>query len=41
MLSLSLRLKSHVTQVARLVRDLWSKVNDLWDNEARKWQDIV
>jgi len=41
MLGLSLKLASHVTQVARLVRDLWNKVNDIWENETRKWEDIV
>ena len=41
MLSLSLKLKSHVTQVARFARDLWNKVNDIWQNESRKWEDIV
>jgi len=41
MLSLSLKLKSHITQVARLARDLWNIVIDTWDNETRKWQDIV
>jgi len=41
MLSLSLRLKSHVTQVARLARDLWKLINDTWQLEHRKWEDIV
>jgi len=41
MLSLSLKLKSHITQAARLARDLWNIVIDTWDNETRKWQDIV
>ncbi len=41
MLSLSLKLKSHITQVARLARDLWEKVIDIWENEERKWEDIV
>ena len=41
MLSLSLKLKSHITQTARLARDLWRLVIDTWDNEHRKWQDIV
>ena len=40
MLSLGLKLASHVVQTARLARDLWSKVNDIWDNETRKWEDI-
>jgi len=41
MLSLSLKLKSQVTQVARLVRDLWTSINDTWQLEVRKWEDIV
>ncbi len=41
MLNLSLRLKSHVTQVARLARDLWTSINDTWQLEVRKWEDIV
>ena len=41
MLSLSLKLKFHIIQVARLARDLWNKVIDVWENEARKWEDII
>ena len=41
MLNLQLKLTSLVTQTARLARDLWSLVIDTWDNEHRKWQDIV
>ena len=41
MLSLSLKLKSHVIQTARLVRDLWNSVIDTWQNEHRLWEDIV
>ena len=41
MLNLGLRLQSFVTQTARLARDLWSTVNDTWQLEARKWEDIV
>ena len=41
MLNLRLRLTSVVTQTARLARDLWRLVIDTWDNETRKWQDIV
>ena len=29
-----------VTQTARLARDLWQTINDTWQNEARKWEDI-
>ena len=30
-----------VHQAARLARDLRSKVNDTWQNEQRKWENIV
>ena len=40
MLNLGLRLTSIVTQTARLARDLWQTINDAWENEARKWEDI-
>ena len=40
MLSLGLRLSSVVTQTARLARDLWQTINDTWENEFRKWEDI-
>jgi hypothetical protein len=41
MLGLRLRLSSVVTQTARLARDLWQTINDIWENEQRKWEDIV
>jgi len=41
MLSLRLKLQSVVTQTARLARDLWSTVNDTWQLEERKWEDII
>ncbi len=41
MINLALRLSSMVVQTARLARDLWKLVIDTWDNEERKWQDIV
>ena len=41
MLRLGLKLASHVTQTARLVRDLWNSINDTWQLEQRKWEDIV
>ena len=40
MLNLGLRLTSIVKQTARLVRDFWNSINDTWDNELRKWEDI-
>ena len=41
MLNLGLKLSSFVTQTARLARDLWETISDTWENEARKWEDIV
>ena len=41
MLNISLKLKSHITQVARLARDLWNTINDTWQLEVRKWEDIT
>ena len=41
MLNLQLKLTSFVTQTARLARDIWQIVNDTWQNELRKWEDIV
>jgi hypothetical protein len=41
MLALRLTLHSIVTQTARLARDLWGKVIDIWENEHRKWEDII
>ena len=43
MLTLALSLHSVVTQVARLARDMWNStnLNDVWERELRKWEDIV
>ena len=43
MLSLTNTLHSIATQVARLARDMWNSVNlnDIWENEHRKWEDII
>ena len=43
MLALRLTLSSVVTQVARLARDMWNStnLNDVWENEHRKWEDII
>tara|TARA_R100000234_G_C4844230_1_gene112410 strand:+ start:317 stop:442 length:126 start_codon:yes stop_codon:yes gene_type:complete len=41
MITLSLSIHSAVTQVARLARDLWGKINDTWQNEQRNWDDII
>jgi len=40
-MSLGLTITSMATQVARLTRDLWTSINDIWTNEHRKWEDIV
>ena len=40
MLNLGLKLTSIVKQTARLARDLWQTINDTWENESRKWEDI-
>ena len=41
MLNLGLKLTSFVTQAARFARDLWNIVTDTWENETRKWEDVV
>ena len=41
MLNLQLKLTSFVTQAARFARDLWNIVTDIWENETRKWEDVV
>ena len=41
MLSIANTLRSVVTQTARLTRDLWTSINDIWNNEQRKWEDII
>jgi hypothetical protein len=41
MLALRLTLSSMATQVARLARDLWGKVIEIWENEHRVWEDII
>ena len=43
MLALRLTLHSIVTQTARLARDMWNStnLNDVWDRELRKWEDII
>ena len=38
---LRLTLKSTAMRTARLARDLWGKVNDIWENEHRVWEDII
>ena len=40
-LSMGLSIGAITTQVARLVRDLWNIINDTWQLEHRKWEDII
>ena len=42
-LALKIALASSANQVARFARDLWNSanLNDIWENELRKWEDIV
>ena len=41
MLRLGLAVMTIPNQTARLVRDLWRKINDTWTLEERKWQNII
>ena len=43
MLSLTNTIHAIVVQVARLARDMWdsTNLNDIWENEHRKWEDII
>ena len=43
MLALAANIHSIITQTARLARDMWNSanLNDIWENELRKWEDIV
>ena len=41
MLNLRLGLRSFITRSAAVARDLWSLVNDPWELELRKWEDII
>ena len=41
MLKLGLSVLTIPNQVARLARDLGTKINDTWDLEERKWENIV
>ena len=40
-LGVSLGLSTLIQQVSRIARDLWNLVNDPWELEHRKWEDIV
>ena len=42
-MALKLTLHSMATQVARLARDMWNStnLNDVWEREVRKWEDII
>jgi len=41
--ALKLTLSSMAMQTARLARDMWNStnLNDIWENEHRKWEDII
>jgi len=43
MIALRLNLRSMATQVSRLARDMWNSIslNDVWERELRKWEDII
>jgi len=43
MLALAASLHSIITQTARLARDMWNSIslNDVWERELRKWEDII
>jgi|TARA_R100000234_G_scaffold115034_1_gene90643 hypothetical protein len=41
MIRLGVVATSVVIQTARLARDAWNKITDTWNNESRKWEDIV
>ena len=42
-IALKLTLRSMANQVVRLARDMWNStnLNDIWENEHRKWEDII
>tara|TARA_R100001163_G_C5058876_1_gene195504 strand:- start:978 stop:1106 length:129 start_codon:yes stop_codon:yes gene_type:complete len=41
MLALQLRITSIIKQTAALARDIWNSINDTYENEHRKWEDII
>jgi hypothetical protein len=41
MLKLGLSLGTMVTQTARLARNLWARISDVWELEERSWEKIV
>ena len=43
-LGISANIASNTTamsSVSAKVRDLWNSISDTWQNESRKWEDIV
>jgi hypothetical protein len=40
-LSISLSIGTLIAQAARFARDLWDIINDTWQLEERKWEDII
>jgi hypothetical protein len=43
MIALGNALYNIAMQTARLARDMWNStnLNDIWENEQRKWEDII
>jgi len=42
-LALSNTLSSIAMNISRLARDMWNSIslNDVWERELRKWEDII
>ena len=41
MLNLRLGLRSFGIRSAAIARDIWALVNDPWELEFRKWEDVL
>ena len=41
MLNLRLGLRRFATRSAAIARDIWALVNDPWELEFRKWEDVL
>ena len=41
MLKLANSLQAIAIQTELFARDIWTKILDTWDNETRKWEDII
>jgi len=42
-LAISNTLSSIAMNISRLARDMWNSIslNDVWERELRKWEDII